>query len=76
MKNITFSAREESIEKARKAAFLRHRTLNELFREWLDSIDERAQEDDSNTKTFADLWQQTNYLRVGKKLSRQEMNER
>lgn len=76
MKNITFSAQEESIEKARKVAFLRHRTLNELFREWLDSIDEDANRSENNTKTFANLWEQTNYLRVGKKVSREEMNER
>ena len=76
MKNITFSAQEESIEKARKVAFLQHRTLNELFREWLDGIDESTNGNDNNTKIFANLWEQTNYLRVGKKVSREEMNER
>lgn len=76
MKNITFSAKEESIERARKVASLRHRTLNELFREWLDTIDKDTGMGDGDTKTFTDLWRQANYLQVGKKLSREEMNER
>jgi hypothetical protein len=76
MKNITFSAKEDSIEKARKAASHQHRTLNELFREWLDSIGDNGISNKNDAQRYDDLWGQTNYLRVGKKLSREEMNER
>lgn len=75
MKNITFSAKEETIEKARKVAARQHRTLNELFREWLDSVNEETL-DGVASSNLNSLWEQTGYLRVGKKLSRDEMNER
>ena len=75
MKNITFSAKEEAIEKARKVAARQHHTLNELFREWLDSVNEKAL-DGEISGNLNSLWEQTGYLRVGKKLSRDEMNER
>ena len=75
MKNITFSAREEAIEQARKVAEQKHRTLNELFREWLDDINRQVNEGNVSNRLKA-LWDQTNYLKVGKKLSRDEMNER
>lgn len=75
MKNITFSAQEDAIERARQVAAKKQRTLNELFRDWLDELDVQTQADDVIEKLEA-LWQDTNYLRVGKKLSREEMNER
>lgn len=75
MKNITFSAREEIIEQARKIAAQKHITLNEMFREWLDDINHQAKDEDISSK-LETLWKRTNYLRVGKKLSRDEMNER
>ena len=75
MKNITFSAKEETIEKARKAAAQQHRTLNELFREWLDRVNQEASHETAS-HNLTSLWEQTGYLRVGKKLSRDEMNER
>jgi hypothetical protein len=75
MKNITFSAKEETIEKARKVAARQHRTLNELFREWLDSVDNETLEETASSNLNS-LWEQTGYLRIGKKLSRDEMNER
>lgn len=75
MKNITFSAKEEAIEKARITARKKQRTLNDLFREWLDSVSFQDRDEDSSIK-LKSLWSQTNYLRVGKKLTRDEMNER
>jgi hypothetical protein len=74
MKNITFSAQEDAIERARQVAAKKQRTLNELFRDWLDDLDIQAQENNVIEKLNA-LWADTNYLRVGKKLSREEMNE-
>jgi hypothetical protein len=35
VKNITFSADEELIERAREVAKAEHKTLNVAFREWL-----------------------------------------
>ena len=35
MKNITFSAESDLIEKARERAAREHRNLNAVFREWL-----------------------------------------
>ncbi len=75
MKNITFSAQEDAIERARKVAKKKQRTLNELFRDWLAELDVETQQNNVIEKLEA-LWQDTNYLRVGKKLSHVEMNER
>jgi hypothetical protein len=75
MKNITLSAQEEAIEKARRIASSKHRTLNEMFREWLDTLN-HTQTGTENLKKFQTIWKKTNYMRVGKKLSRNEMNER
>jgi hypothetical protein len=75
MKNITLSAKEETIEKARKVAARQHRTLNEMFREWLDSVNTETLNETAEVNLNS-LWAKTGYLRVGKKLSRDEMNER
>ncbi len=75
MKNITFSAQEDAIERARMAAREQNRTLNELFREWLEHVSHKVEENKSSSR-LEGLWKKTNYLRVGRKLSRQEMNER
>lgn len=75
MKNITFSAKEEAIDKARKAAAKQHRTLNELFREWLENISHETGDEEVSDRLYA-LWKTSNYLCVGKKLSRDDLNER
>ena len=75
MKNITFSAKEEYIEKARQVAAQKHRTLNELFREWLKDLNSQSG-DEATADKLQTLWSQTNYLKVGKKLSRDELHER
>ncbi len=75
MRNITFSAREETIERARQIAAQRQRTLNELFREWLEELERQADKENVSGR-LTSLWNQTNYLQVGKKLSRDEMNKR
>jgi len=75
MKNITFSAKEEAIEKARKVAARQHSTLNEMFREWLEKLNAGHTETDDAAR-LEKLWQRTSYLRTGKKYSRDEMNQR
>ena len=36
VRNITFSAEQNAIERAREVARAEHKTLNDAFREWLD----------------------------------------
>lgn len=38
MKNITLSADEDLIERARRTAQSQHKTLNAAFREWLEDF--------------------------------------
>jgi hypothetical protein len=73
MKNITLSADEKLIEAARARAQAEHTTLNELFRHWLAEYTghhERLQRYDHVIGALRGK------VRVGRKLSRDEMNER
>jgi len=73
MKNITLSADEQLIEAARARARASQTTLNEEFRRWL-AVYARPQETLQRfDETMAALRGQ---LHVGRKLSREEMNER
>ncbi len=75
MKNITLSAQEEDIKKAREVATKRHRILNDLFREWLRDLN--SQDDiDEIVRNLDTLWSKSNYLKVGKHLSRDELHQR
>ncbi|MCL4448563.1 MAG: hypothetical protein M1483_06425 [Actinobacteria bacterium] len=76
MKNITFSAKADAIDQAREVAKQKHTTLNEMFRQWLEEINERQSPDGDVADRLGALWKRINYLCVGKKLSRDEMNER
>lgn len=76
MKNITLSAQEDMIEKVRIVAASRHRTLNDLFREWLTVIGGDQEYDTHVAERLDELWRQTGYLCTGKKFTREEMNER
>jgi hypothetical protein len=76
MKNITLSAKEDSIDKARRVAANRHSTLNEMFREWLEDVNKENSDDRNVAKKLGSLWERTSYLKVGKKISREEMHER
>jgi hypothetical protein len=73
VKNITLSADENLIEQARKAAAERHTTLNAAFREWLEQYSGRArwlQEYDALMKRTR------KYMKVDRKYTRDELNER
>ena len=73
MKNITLQADGSLIEAARERARAEHTTLNEQFRRWLaDYVDarERMQRYD---EVMAQL---RGKLKVGRKVSREKMNER
>jgi len=72
LKNITLSADEELIRKARKKAQGEHTTLNATFRRWL------RQYANKNTRTtdYQAFMDSLNYARPGRKFSREELNER
>ncbi len=72
MKNITFSADERLIEKARLKAAKEKTTLNKRFREWLAGY---AKQNDAGN-TYNKLMEELSHVNSGGKFSRDEMNER
>lgn len=73
MKNITLSADERLIEAARERARSEHTTLNAEFREWLADY---SRERDKVARARATIKELEGRVRVGRKLTREEMNER
>jgi len=74
MKNITLSAEENLIEQARQAARVQHKTLNQLFREWLADLASRQNNTSEYKALMRDIRQSG--ATAGRKFSREEMNER
>ncbi|MGH7195924.1 MAG: hypothetical protein ACREGA_04060 [Candidatus Saccharimonadales bacterium] len=72
MKNITLSADEKLISEARQQAARQHTTLNDLFREWLAQVAARKQA----VAEYDALMKRLDYVRPGRKFTREEMNER
>ena len=73
MKNITLSADEDLIERARAAAQAQNKTLNTMFREWLDQVASRP----DAVKNYEELMKRLRYVSTGgRKFTRDEMNER
>jgi len=73
MKNITLSADEKLIEAARERARSEHTTLNAEFRQWLENY---ARQDDRMRRYDEVVSRLCGKVRVGRKLTRDEMNER
>ena len=73
MKNITMSADENLIEAARLRAAAERTTLNAQFRLWLADYVGREQQ---AAKAVAVMRELQGKMRVGRKLTREEMNER
>ena len=71
-KNITLSAEDFLIEKARRKAVIEHTTLNQAFRDWLTEY----VEEDSGRENFTNMMERLSYARSGGKFSRDELNER
>ena len=72
LRNITLSADESLIQKAREKAVRERRSLNTIFRDWLSgyvTAGKAAGEYDA-------LMRRLSYARPGRKFSRGEMNER
>lgn len=72
LKNITFSADEDLIIRARQKDFSEKSTLNILFRRWLNQYIERKQVDEKIGQVIESM----DYTYAGKKFTRDEMNER
>ena len=72
MKNITLSADEDLIERARAIAREQRRTLNEAFREWLAQFAQSA----GDGQGFDALMARFEHVDAGRHFSRNELNER
>lgn len=73
MKNITLSADSALIEAARQRAASERTTLNEQFRRWLTAYVGRKQQAAEAVHVMREL---QGRLRVGRRLTREEVNER
>ena len=72
MKNVTLSADADLIDKARAIARSQRKTLNSVFREWLEhftSLPGSAAEYDS-------LMRRLRHVRTERRFTRDELNER
>ena len=72
MKNITLSADDELIEKARLIAKTNHTTLNEAFRIWL----EKFTQSEDRVQRYEALMKRLKYVQSGGPYSRDELNAR
>ena len=73
MKNITLSADDALIEAARQRAASECTTLNEQFRRWLADYVGRTRQAAGAAQVMQDL---QGRLQVGRRLTRDEVNER
>jgi len=71
-KNITFSADEDLIARARKKARSQETTLNEVFRRWLKQYTEKGKLPEGINMVMETM----DYAYSGKKFSREALNER
>ncbi|HKL31217.1 MAG TPA: hypothetical protein VJ919_01715 [Tangfeifania sp.] len=72
LKNITFSAEKDLIDKAREKAQSEKTTLNVVFRRWLKQYTGKK-----NVNNEIDMvMESVDYAKSGKKFSRDEFNER
>ena len=72
MKNITLSAHEHLLEKARAVARSERRTLNAAFREWLEQYAAQA----GGGAAVDALMRRLRHVRADGPYTRDEMNER
>ncbi|MHB1926857.1 MAG: hypothetical protein ACYCRD_06270 [Leptospirillum sp.] len=73
MKDITLSADESLIEAAREKARSEHTSLNEVFRVWLRDYTRHQEQINEAFQVMDDL---RGTVKIGRKLTREEMNER
>jgi len=72
LKNITLSAEDELIQKARLKAQKERTTLNATFRRWLKQYVNA----EINGNEYESLMKSLNYAKPGRTFSRDELNER
>jgi hypothetical protein len=72
LRNITLSAEEVLIERARQRAEARKTTLNAEFRRWLAQYSDYPQTEEE----LAVIMDQLSYAQAGKSFTRDELNER
>ena len=72
MKNITLSADEHLIDRARDVARSQKRTLNDAFREWLVEYTQQV----GSVEEYNALMRRLGHVRPGRRFTRDEMNER
>jgi predicted transcriptional regulator len=72
MKNVTLSADDELIEKARATARALGTTLNAVFREWLVQFTSS----EGDTRNLEAMMKNLRHIRAGRHFTREEMNER
>jgi len=72
LKNITLSAEDELIQKARQKAQKERTTLNATFRHWLKQYVNAG----INSSEYESLMKSLNYAQPGGTFSRDELNER
>ena len=72
MKNITLSADQDLIEKARLVARSQRKTLNAAFREWLAQYAGLSK----NAQDARLLMKRLGHVKSGRRYTRDEMNER
>lgn len=72
MKNITFSADDQVIARAREKAEKENTNLNSLFRGWLREYVEDA----NRVEEFEKLTRELDYANAGRHFSREELNAR
>ena len=72
MKNVTLSAEDRLLERARELARRRSTTLNQMFRDWLGELTaERTRKD-----RYEELMRRLAHARSGGRFDRDEMNAR
>ena len=72
MKNITLSAEESLIERARTVAHGQSTTLNGAFRQWLSEYTASA----GDVQGFNATMQRLSHVDAGRRFTRDERNER
>lgn len=72
LKNLTLSADEDLIARARAKASRQGTTLNSQFRVWLRAYVEQEQ----TANEYRDLMNRLDYARAGGRFTREQMNQR
>ncbi len=73
MKNITFSVDDNLLMRAKEKAAHEHRSLNELFRSWLEGWLRQGSSSDAYEVLMENL---SSVCEAGSHYSREELNER